>query len=192
MHHFLIHWVICFGGWLSFRSYTIFFFEKYLNFWCFSICSSFGRQLCQNCGWAGSEHYAIAHYRADLFKFMPKNFLKLFWQCYGSTVQFPVEFMGFDMDRQHWRNPSKCTHYDQNCTSCTLCNNCHSLNRSQFQQSSQNSSWCAKKIAYGKLDKVAISHSNHLNKALKFFDNGDNLRTPTLASCHPNNFSPIY
>ena len=110
-----------------------------------------------------------------LFKFRPKNFLKLFWQCYGSTVQFPVKSMGFDMDRQHWRNPSKCAHYDQNCTSCTLCNNCHSLNVSQFQQSSQNSSWCAKEITwYEKLDKMAILHSIHLNKTLEYFDNGDN------------------
>ena len=27
----------------------------------FSICSSFGRQLCQNCGWAGSELYVQLH-----------------------------------------------------------------------------------------------------------------------------------
>ena len=27
----------------------------------FSICSSFGRQLCQNCGWAGSEPYVPSH-----------------------------------------------------------------------------------------------------------------------------------
>ena len=38
-----------------------FFFEKYLNFLCFSICSSFGRQLCQNCGSAGSEPYVRSH-----------------------------------------------------------------------------------------------------------------------------------
>ena len=27
----------------------------------FSICSSFARQLCQNCGWAGSELYVPSH-----------------------------------------------------------------------------------------------------------------------------------
>ena len=27
----------------------------------FSICSSFGRQLCHNCGWAGSEPYVRLH-----------------------------------------------------------------------------------------------------------------------------------
>ena len=47
---------------LSFRSYTSFFKKKYLNFLCFSICSSFGRQLCQNCGWAGSELYVQSHF----------------------------------------------------------------------------------------------------------------------------------
>ena len=56
-HHCLLHWVICR---LSFRSYTSFFW-KLLVFLCFSICSSFGRQLCQNCGWAGSEPYVRSH-----------------------------------------------------------------------------------------------------------------------------------
>ena len=59
MHHFLIHWVICFGGYLF--VYTPVFFEKKLNFCFFSICSSFGRHLCQNCGWAGSEPYVRSH-----------------------------------------------------------------------------------------------------------------------------------
>ena len=60
MHHFLLHWVICFGGYLFVHT-SVFFFEKYLNFLCFSVCSSFGRQLCQNCGWAGSEPYVRSH-----------------------------------------------------------------------------------------------------------------------------------
>ena len=60
MHHFLLHWIICFGGYLFVHT-PVFFFEKYLNFLCFSICSSFGRQLCQNCGWAGSEPYVRSH-----------------------------------------------------------------------------------------------------------------------------------
>ena len=45
------------------------FFEKELDFFGirkkyflgFSICFSFGRQLCQNCGWAGSEPYVPSH-----------------------------------------------------------------------------------------------------------------------------------
>ena len=53
---------------LSYRSYRI-FEEKDLDFFGirkkyflgFSICSSFGRQLCQNCGWAGSEPYVPSH-----------------------------------------------------------------------------------------------------------------------------------
>ena len=62
---------------LSFRSYTNFFFEKYLNFLCFSICSSFGRQLCQNCGWAGSEPYVRSHITEP-----PCSFLKLFSELF--------------------------------------------------------------------------------------------------------------
>ena len=42
MHHILLHW-------------------KILEILGFSICSSFGRQLCQNCGWAGSEPYVQSH-----------------------------------------------------------------------------------------------------------------------------------
>ena len=45
---------------LSFRSFASFFW-KILEFLCFSICSSFGIQLCQNCGWAGSEPYVRSH-----------------------------------------------------------------------------------------------------------------------------------
>ena len=59
MHHFLLHWVTCFRGYLF--VHTPVFFEKYLNFLCFSICSSFGRQLCQKCGWSGSEPYVQSH-----------------------------------------------------------------------------------------------------------------------------------
>ena len=66
MHQFLLHWVICFGGYLIVHTE---FFEKDLDFFGirkkyflgFSICSSFGRQLCQNCGWAGSEPYSPSH-----------------------------------------------------------------------------------------------------------------------------------
>ena len=52
-HHFLLHWVICFGGYLFANT---FFWKKnqfFFIFLGFSICSSFGRQLSQNCGWAG-------------------------------------------------------------------------------------------------------------------------------------------
>ena len=59
MHHFLLHWVICFGVYLF--VHTPVFFENYLIFLCFSICSSFGRQLGQNFGWAGSEPYVRSH-----------------------------------------------------------------------------------------------------------------------------------
>ena len=59
MHLFSLHWV--FGLEAIFLLIHQFFFEKYLNFLCFSICSSFGRQLCQNCGWAGSEPYVRLH-----------------------------------------------------------------------------------------------------------------------------------
>ena len=58
MHHFLLHWVICFGDFLF--VHTPFFFLKYLNFWVF-LCSSFGIQSSQNCGWAGSEPYVRSH-----------------------------------------------------------------------------------------------------------------------------------
>ena len=37
------------------------FFWKLLEILGFSICSSFGRQLCQNYGWAGSERYVRSH-----------------------------------------------------------------------------------------------------------------------------------
>ena len=59
MHHFLLNWVICFGGYLF--VHTPIFFWKILEFLGFSNCSSFGRQLCQNCGWAGSEPYVRSH-----------------------------------------------------------------------------------------------------------------------------------
>ena len=66
VHQFLLHWVICFGGYLIVHTE---FFEKDLDFFGirkkyflgFSICSSFGRQLCQNGGWAGSEPYLPSH-----------------------------------------------------------------------------------------------------------------------------------
>ena len=66
MHQFLLHWVICCGGYLIVHTE---FFEKDLDFFGirkkyflgFSICLSFGRQLCQNCGWAGSEPYVPSH-----------------------------------------------------------------------------------------------------------------------------------
>ena len=48
-----------FGGYLF--VHTPVFFEKYLTFLCSSIYSSFGRQLCQNCGWAVSEPYVQSH-----------------------------------------------------------------------------------------------------------------------------------
>ena len=35
--------------------------ERYVCFWKFSISSSFGSQLSQECGWAGSEPYVRTH-----------------------------------------------------------------------------------------------------------------------------------
>ena len=58
MHFF--YFTQLFGWRPSFRSYTIFFW-KILEFLGFSICSSFCRHLCQNCGWAGSEVYVRLH-----------------------------------------------------------------------------------------------------------------------------------
>ena len=45
---------------LSFPSHTNFCFKKYLKF-CVFLCSSFGGQSCQKCGWAGSELYVRSH-----------------------------------------------------------------------------------------------------------------------------------
>ena len=39
----------------------------------FSICSSFGRQLCQNCGWAGSELYVRSHITEPPCQFKLQN-----------------------------------------------------------------------------------------------------------------------
>ena len=63
MHHLLLHRVICFGDSLFVHT-PIVFFEKKLGF---SICSSFGRQLCQNFGWAGSEPYVRSHITEPLY-----------------------------------------------------------------------------------------------------------------------------
>ena len=61
MHRFLLHWVICFGGYLFVHTPVSFFLKNTWFFLCFPICSPFGRQLCQNCGWAGSEPYVQSH-----------------------------------------------------------------------------------------------------------------------------------
>ena len=58
MRHLSLHWSNCVGGNIFFMHQ---FFEKHLNFWGFSICSSFGRQLCQKCGWKGQELYVRTH-----------------------------------------------------------------------------------------------------------------------------------
>ena len=66
---FLVHWVICFGSYLIVHTQFVW---KILGLFCvfwdsqkkclgFSICSSFERQLCQNCGSAGSEPYVPWH-----------------------------------------------------------------------------------------------------------------------------------
>ena len=54
---FLLHWVIRVGGNIFVPTHL--FFEKSLNFRGFSISSSFGRHLCENCGWAGSEFFFV-------------------------------------------------------------------------------------------------------------------------------------
>ena len=59
MRHFLLYWFNWVRGDLF--VHAPFFSEKYLNFRGFSICSSYGRQLCQKCGWALSEHYVRTH-----------------------------------------------------------------------------------------------------------------------------------
>ena len=64
---------------LSFRSYTSFFFEKYLNFLCFSICSSFVRQSFQNCRWAGSEPYVQSHISEPPCWFHKKDHIWFLW-----------------------------------------------------------------------------------------------------------------
>ena len=57
MHHFYSTELFALEAIFSF----IQFFWKILYFLVFSICSSFGRQLCQNCGWAGLEPYVRSH-----------------------------------------------------------------------------------------------------------------------------------
>ena len=58
MHHFKRHWAIWFGSYLFVHPT---FFKKITWFLGFSVCSSFGRQLCQNCGSAESEPYVQLH-----------------------------------------------------------------------------------------------------------------------------------
>ena len=53
----LLHWVICFGGYLFVHTLSFWI----LDFLGFSLCSSFGRRLCRNCGWAGWEPYVRSH-----------------------------------------------------------------------------------------------------------------------------------
>ena len=65
---FLLQWVVCLGGF----SFIRYFFEK--NTWVFGFLylflylSSFGRKLCQKCGWAGSELYVWSHITELVFK----------------------------------------------------------------------------------------------------------------------------
>ena len=87
MHHFLLHWVICFGGYLFVHT-TVFL--KYLNFLCFLLCSSFGRKLCQNCGWGGRNlmfdrtlpsrlvFLYLQSTHAKFFNFLCSAFIQLF------------------------------------------------------------------------------------------------------------------
>ena len=58
MPHFLLHSVVLLEATFLFLNQL---FEKYLNFQRFFICSSFGRQVCQNFGWAGLEPYVRSH-----------------------------------------------------------------------------------------------------------------------------------
>ena len=57
MQHFLLNRDVCVGG--DPCSFT--FFWKILEFLGFSIYSSFGRHLCQKCGWLGSELFVRTH-----------------------------------------------------------------------------------------------------------------------------------
>ena len=60
MRHFLLHWVICFGGYLF--GHTSFLFWKILQVLGISICSSFGRIFEEpKLRRSGSELYVRAH-----------------------------------------------------------------------------------------------------------------------------------
>ena len=92
MLQFLLHWVICFGRYLIVHTQ---FFWKILGllwvFWYsqklifgFSICSLFGRQLCQNFGWVESEPYVPSHIAEPpclLYAYKARsNFFRFLWQ----------------------------------------------------------------------------------------------------------------
>ena len=59
------------------------FSDSQKTFFGFSICSSFGRQLCQNCGWAGSEPYVPLHIAEP-----PCFFLQLMVPLWTAFFQF--------------------------------------------------------------------------------------------------------
>ena len=54
----------------------------------FSICSSFGRQLCQNCGWEGSELYVPSHITEPPCSILNSVFKRSFWYSYQLTNHF--------------------------------------------------------------------------------------------------------
>ena len=61
MHQSSLHWVICFGGYLIVHTHL--FFWKILGIFLFFYLFGYllGRQLCRNCGWAGSEPHVPWH-----------------------------------------------------------------------------------------------------------------------------------
>ena len=92
---FLLHRVICFGGYLFVHKPN--FFEKYMNFCCFFICSSFGRQLCQNCGWAGSEPFVQSHITEPPCLIYEQTFLVKFTNfiVYKLVYKFDTNFIAY-------------------------------------------------------------------------------------------------
>ena len=89
----------------SFRSCTN--FKKNLNFWVF-LCSSFGRQSSQNCGWAGSEPYVPLHITESPYFFFS------FWYSGRSNILSFVStdsksalvqswMLSTQIFREHWR-----------------------------------------------------------------------------------------
>ena len=73
MRHFLLQRVMLFVGYLLFRQH---FGKKTLEILEFSISSSFGRQLCQKCGWAGLESYEQSHVTKPLFCYEMQTLLQ--------------------------------------------------------------------------------------------------------------------
>ena len=95
LRRFLVHWVVCLGSDLFVQAQIA--FEKCLNFWVFSVCSSFARHLRRHFGWA------VRNFKCK--RFLPNHLVSLLMNfrkkcCFTSLIrQFLNNSASFDSKR---------------------------------------------------------------------------------------------